>query len=74
MALYCSPKYQTSSNGEYFLLIMFQIQVNYRENVRQFYINEISWNCLDGCRQTVWRFLNNVPSICSKGNRMSHLL
>ena len=51
---------------------MFQIQVNYREKFCQFYINEISWNCLDGRRQTVWRSLNNVPSICSKP--CSHLL
>ena len=29
---------------------MFQIQANYREKVCQFYINEISWNCLDGRR------------------------
>ena len=26
-------------NGEYFLSIMFQIQVNYREKICQFYIN-----------------------------------
>ena len=46
-------------NGEYFLSIMFQIQVNYREKVRQFYINEI----LTDYSQLIESIVTNINSL-----------